>query len=176
MKRQLLCIALWLGVQACAPAVVNNRPQMPSQEGWAMVPYVKPVIQKERKDCGVAATQMVAAHWKKTVRMVPEIGTNGVRAGQMKHALEASGLVAFVIAGTFVDLQNEIASGRPVITGLVLDKDKRRYGHFVVVVGTSPRTSRLMIVDPQRGYVVQSYSDFAPGWTKAGNVALVVSQ
>jgi len=149
---------------------------MPLKEGWAMVPYVKPVIQKDRKDCGLAATQMVAAHWGKTVPVGIEIGTRGVRAGQIKQALKSSGLVAFVIEGTFVDLQNEIASGRPVIAGLVFDEAQRRYGHFVVVVGTSPLTSRLMFVDPQRGYVVQAYRDFAQMWTKAGNVAVVVSR
>jgi hypothetical protein len=119
---------------------------------------------------------MVAAHWGKAVCVEPELRTNGVRAGEIKQALAMSGLEAFVIAGTFVDLQNEIAFGRPVIAGLVLEEDKNRYGHFVVVVGTSPLTSRLMLVDPQRGYVVQAFRDFAKGWAKAGNVAVVVSR
>lgn len=118
---------------------------------------------------------MVVARWHKPLPSAMKVDQNGVRAGQIKQALEASGLLAFVIAGSFVDLQNETAMGRPVIVGLGMEESGRRFGHFVVVVGTSPAASKLMLIDPKRGYVVQPFETFAQSWSQAGNVAIVAT-
>ncbi|MDX2023715.1 MAG: cysteine peptidase family C39 domain-containing protein [Deltaproteobacteria bacterium] len=173
MKFWLLGVVLGLG--ACAPAVVNQPPTLATQDAWNVVPHITPVIQTDRRACGLAAAQMVVAHWDKPVPVAMKTGDNGVRAGQIKQALEASGLLAFVIAGSIGDLQNETAKGRPVIVGVAMDENQRRYGHFVVVVGTSPVASKLMLIDPQRGYVVQRFDEFAHRWNEAGNVAIVAA-
>lgn len=173
MRACLVGLALWLG--ACAPAIVNRPPPLATHEAWAIVPEMTPVIQKSRKACGAAAAQMVTEHWKKPAPVTLAPNDNGVRAGQIKQALEASGLLAFVIAGSFKDLQNETAKGRPVIVGLAREENERRFGHFAVVVGTSVVASKLMFIDPQRGYVVQPFAQFQSDWSQAGNVAIVAT-
>ena len=108
-------------------------------------------------------------------QVTPPDDDHGVSAGRLRDALAVSGLKTFLIAATIADLENETAAGRPTIVGVTFARSNKSYGHYEVVVGTSPTSGKILVIDPQRGYLVQSYEDFEKIWRASKYVAIVAA-
>ena len=118
---------------------------------------------------------------------------------QLKKIAEAEGLLAFALGMDQDPLSQviaQIAAGRPVIAALELPKgryfatnvpviettDRRTVtglgdktkAHYVVVMGTS--RDRVLLMDPQYGYVDITQADFMGFWKAMGYPALVCSE
>ena len=72
----------------------------------------------------------------------------GVPAGSLRAIARAQGMNAFLVQGTFADLEHEIAQGRPVLVGVAKVRGGRSYPHYEVVVGTNRSKGAVLLADP----------------------------
>jgi ABC-type bacteriocin/lantibiotic exporter with double-glycine peptidase domain len=150
-----------------------------SDPAWTFAPDVPFVAQRTDADCGPAALAMVLRHYgvqaslALTARTPPAGG--GVRAGDLRDTSRRAGFSAFVVAGTFADLSEQLARGRPVLVGLATPiTGGRALAHYEVVVGIDRRDRRLLTLDPARGLREDSLEGFAREWAPTGRVTLIV--
>lgn len=152
------------------------------QPGWVLVRDVKPLPQREERDCGAAALAMVLTHWgipdasEEIRRAAPPKPDRGIPAGALRSFARGKGLRAFLISGVHADLENEVLANRPVLVGLV----QRYVGHdalthYEVVVGFNRDAGRLLLLDPGRGVREDDVASFDHEWRDAGRLALVVA-
>jgi ABC-type bacteriocin/lantibiotic exporter with double-glycine peptidase domain len=147
---------------------------------WTFVRDVPFVAQRSDADCGPAALAMVLQHFgvrttltELVVRDPPHDG--GVRAGDLRDVAREKGLSAFVVAGTFDDLFEQLGRGRPVLVGLAMPiTGGRALAHYEVVVAIDRRDRRLLTLDPARGLREDSLAGFAREWAPTGQVTLIV--
>jgi ABC-type bacteriocin/lantibiotic exporter with double-glycine peptidase domain len=147
---------------------------------WRLVRGVPFIPQRADDDCGAAALAMVLSyHHVPTSRQAvlaevpPQDG--GMTAGALRDYARRRGLQAFVVAGNFADVQDQIQRGRPLVVGLVKPMLGRRgLAHFEVVVGFNRRARRVLTLDPARGLRESSAEGFAREWVPAGQAALFV--
>ncbi len=129
----------------------------------------------------------------------PPSSKQGYPLLQLKEVAEAEGLLAFALGMEREPLKQvleHVAAGRPVIAALELPKgpyfgatvpvietvDRRTVtglgdktkAHYVVVMGAS--ASRVLLMDPQYGYVDISQGEFVQFWKAMGYPALVCSE
>lgn len=175
--KNALALAVLCVVCSCAPSIATKPPALVFNGQWHLVPQMAVVPQSKPNDCARAAAQMVATRWgvPLTSDLTPADDDHGVNAGKVRDALAASGLKTFLIAATLKDLENETAAGRPTIVGVTFARSNKIYGHYEVVVGTSPVAGKVLVIDPQRGYLVQSYKDFETIWRATKYVAIVAA-
>ena len=147
---------------------------------WTFARDVPFVAQRTDADCGPAALAMVLQHYglraslaELTARDPPRGG--GVRAGDLRDSARAQGMAAFVVAGTFADLSQQLGRGRPVLVGLATPmRVGRALAHYEVVVAIDRRDRRLLTLDPGRGLREESLEGFAREWVPTGRVTLIV--
>ncbi len=147
---------------------------------WTFVPDVPFIAQQSDSDCGPAALAMVLAHFGVPASLAEVVAADpprdgGVRAGDLRDVARAKGLSAFVVAGTFADLFEQLGHGRPVLVGLAKPMTGgRALAHYEVVVAIDRRDHRLLTLDPARGLSENSLEDFAREWAPTGQVTLIV--
>jgi len=147
---------------------------------WTFVPDVPFIAQQSDSDCGPAALAMVLAHFGVPASLAEVVAADpprdgGVRAGDLRDLARAKGLSAFVVAGTFADLFEQLGHGRPVLVGLAKPMTGgRALAHYEVVVAIDRRDHRLLTLDPARGLSENSLEDFAREWAPTGQVTLIV--
>jgi hypothetical protein len=84
------------------------------------------------------------------------------------------GLRAYVINGTMNDLAYELDRGRPLIVGLGKEIiTGSALSHYEVVVGYEPKKKRLLLLDPERGWQIDTFEGFATEWSRSGGVTIV---
>src|SRR6185312_5680762 len=117
-----------------------------------------------------------AGHGAAALRSAHHAGrAGGVRAGDLRDVAREKGLAAFVVAGTFGDLSEQLARGRPVLVGLATPMTGgRALAHYEVVVAIDRRDGRLLTLDPGRGLREDSLAGFAREWAPTGRVTLIV--
>ncbi len=183
MRKSLLLLALLAFTPGCVHYAGPSRATSPSEiaegDGWQRVPQMMLVHQDGDADCGVAAVAMVLARWTRPTGLaevrasVPPVGA-GLRARQMRDALRARGLRAFVIEGSLADLEHEIAAGRPVVVGTLKRlSDRQARTHFEVVVAIHPARHLLVTLDPSLGWRESTYAGFESEWSLSGHTAIV---
>ncbi len=146
-----------------------------------MAPRMQFVAQKSEADCGWAVLDAVKRRWVlegislsgNSRESPPQSGTSSLTAGQLKRLLEDAGLRAFVVAGTFEDLQIELRAGRPVVVGTYRVKNDVALGHYQVVAGVARSGDQLLLMDPARGWHTQSFEAFDKLWSLSKRVAIV---
>jgi tetratricopeptide (TPR) repeat protein len=177
-RAALLVLALPLA-SACVSLAPRSR--TPSQQA-SVVPGI-PLMTFAEDRCGAGSLALVlsargAPHPVEELEAaLPEVEGRGVLSVDMLLAARSRGFDAALLTGTSVNLQREIAAGRPAILMLrLLDApgDRRDVYHYVVADG----------VDPSRGLFRLQYGDgkarWAPlssiegGWKAAGHALLVV--
>ncbi|HLK90216.1 MAG TPA: cysteine peptidase family C39 domain-containing protein [Polyangia bacterium] len=173
---------LWSGCYAGSARSVSpaRAAALAADPAWTFAGDVPFVAQRTDADCGPAALAMVLQHYgvrtslaDLTARDPPRGG--GVRAGDLRDTARAQGMAAFVVAGTFVDLSEQLARGRPVLVGLATPiTGGRRLAHYEVVVAIDRRDRRLLTLDPARGLREDSLEGFAREWAPTGRVTLIV--
>ena len=151
-----------------------------AEAGWLRVQGVPFVHQRRDDDCGAAALAMAlryleidATEAQILAEAPPRDG--GITAGALRDAARRRGLQAFVIPGSWDDLEAQLGRGRPVVVGLLKPIFGRRaVAHFEVVVGFNRSRRLILSLDPARGLRENSAEDFAREWVPAGRVMLVV--
>jgi hypothetical protein len=141
---------------------------------WRLVDDVPFVAQQSDKDCGSAALTMALAYYRLPPARLPADG-DGTRAGDLRDAARARGLQAFVISGTFGDLLEHIARGRPVVVGLAKPVSSgKAVAHYEVVVGLNRERRLIRSLDPARGLRENSFEGFAREWIPTRQVMIVM--
>lgn len=147
---------------------------------WTFARDVPFVAQQSDADCGPAALAMVLQHFGVRATLAELVARDpprdgGVRAGDLRDAAREKGLAAFVVAGTFANLSEQLARGRPVLVGLATPMTGgRALAHYEVVVAIDRRDGRLLTLDPARGLREDSLAGFAREWAPTGRVTLIV--
>jgi ABC-type bacteriocin/lantibiotic exporter with double-glycine peptidase domain len=184
--RAVLWLALlWVSASGCytggARTVSPQRASaLAADPSWTFVPDVPFIAQQSDSDCGPAALAMVLAHFGVPASLAEVVAADpprdgGVRAGDLRDVARAKGLSAFVVAGTFADLFEQLGRGRPVLVGLAKPMTGgRALAHYEVVVAIDRRDRRLLTLDPARGLSENSLEDFAREWAPTGQVTLIV--
>lgn len=138
------------------------------------------VRQQKHDDCGAAALASVLRFWGREASPESITATVGrknsrLRAGDMAAYARKNGLRSFVFFGTMADVEYELKRGRPVIVGLGkrID-DKKALSHYEVVVGYEPQQKLVMLLDPGRGWQVDSVEGFAEEWSRSKGVTIVM--
>jgi predicted double-glycine peptidase len=177
--------ALALGAASCYAGEARDvsprrAAALQGDPAWTFVRDVPFVAQRGDADCGPAALAMVLAHFgvKAGLREVTALDPPdrvGVRAGALRDVARAKGFEAFVVAGTFQDLLDQLARGRPVLVGVAKPiLGGRALAHYEVVVGIDRRDRRIVTLDPGRGLRENSLEGFAREWVPTGRVTLIV--
>ena len=156
------------------------QPSVVAQDGrWTMVPNFPHVAQTTKNDCGAAALAAVLRYWGRAASpdsIEAAIGSADKRlqAADMQNYAESVGMQSYVFYGTMRDVVHELEQGRPVIVGLgkMLD-DKNALSHYEVVVGWEPNKKQLLLLDPARGWQVDSLDGFAKEWAVSKGVTIV---
>lgn len=147
--------------------------QNPSGE-WIDVPFVA----QPRDGCGAASLAMVMEYWAAQQHRGagPAVDVNTIQHqilsphlhGSTPESMEAflrrNGFEAFAFSGTWNDLTQHIAKGRPLIVAL------RPRGqsdlHYVVIVGVDPARSLVIMNDPaDRKLLTEERADFERDWS-----------
>ena len=147
---------------------------------WWMVPSFPRVMQDQSYDCGAAALAAVMQFWGQSAS--PQ--SIEVALGRTDHRLRASdivsyarkqGLHSYVFFGTMTDVAHELRRGRPVIVGLgkSFAEKKKALAHYEVVVGYEPEKKLVLLLDPGRGWQVDTLRGFAEEWARTKGVTIV---
>jgi ABC-type bacteriocin/lantibiotic exporter with double-glycine peptidase domain len=153
---------------------------------WLDVPFV----QQEKEGCGAASAAMVMQYWlraqgkaagrdadvKQIQNALHSTAGHGIYASELERYLEQHGFRTFAFAGSWDDLEQHLAKGRPLIVALKPSSTAEL--HYVVVVGLdSEQTAELNVVlvnDPaQRKLLKQPRSTFEKQWSAAGRWLLL---
>lgn len=169
-----------LGCAGYASTAKEAEPSKLASEGdWIIVPRFPLVLQRGSKDCGAAALSAVLAYFGK--QSSPESieassGRIGERlsAGELEAYARRAGLSSFVFFGTMKDVVYELGHGRPVLVGLGKPiAEKKAVAHYEVVVGYEPKKRLVLLLDPGRGWQVDTLDGFAREWAVSRGVTLV---
>ena len=180
MRALALVIAAGLALGAgCAPRYAGPaRPFDPTElaaAGWVRVDGVPEIRQRRTDDCGPAAVAMVLGYWRLAPRLdgvaIPE---GGMHARDLRGLLRDHGLRAFVIEGTFADLEHELGAGRPVIVGTLKPVSRKKaLAHYEVVVAYHPVERRVVTLDPALGWRVSPLDGFLLEWAASEHTTIV---
>jgi ABC-type bacteriocin/lantibiotic exporter with double-glycine peptidase domain len=179
----LLRVVLALLTLGCASYHGTARSVRPSQlaraGGWWMVPKFPLVLQEQNHDCGAAALSSVLRFWGTTRaphEIAAELGRPNQRlsAGEMAKYARERGLHSYVFYGTMTDVVYELRRGRPVIVGLGKKlEEKKALAHYEVVVGYEPERQLVLLLDPGRGWQIDTLKGFAEEWARSKGVTIV---
>ena len=148
-----------------------------AQALWIDVPFVY----QDKNGCGSASVWMVMAYWKLAATPnVDEIHSElyskqagGIFARDIEKYLRLRGYRVFTFHGEWIDLEQHIAKGRPLI--VCLERNARGVPlHYVVVAGVDPLQSLVLVNDPaQRKLLSMSRQDFERRWKATENWTLL---
>lgn len=155
-------------------------PVMAARTGnWWMVPSFPRVAQDSSNDCGAAALAAVMQFWGRpstpqSIEAALGRDDHRLRAGDIAEYARKMGLHSYVFFGTMTDVAHELRRGRPVIVGLgKLIAEKKALSHYEVVVGYEPRKKLVLLLDPGRGWQVDTLRGFAEEWARTKGVTVV---
>jgi predicted double-glycine peptidase len=167
----------------CATYQGSAKPVQPSavarSADWVVVPHFPLVRQDGAHDCGAAALSAVLAFWGRSAspeQIAAAEGRTGqqLRADEIERYARTTGLSSYVFFGTMADIAYELGRGRPVIVGVGKDyKNDRAVAHYEVVVGYEPKSRRVLLLDPGRGWQEDSFEGFAREWAISKGVTIV---
>ncbi len=153
--------------------------------GWKRIDKVELVRQRGIKDCGSSALSMVLRYWRPNAERgvtreaieaaLREHAGEGLSARDLRDYARRSGFSAFVIKGSFRDLDHEIGHGRPVVVGVLKQLSSgEALAHYEVFIGYHPQKRLVLTLDPANGLRQNALEAFSSEWQQAGNVTLVV--
>lgn len=163
----VLFLTLFLG------RAVDSAPQE-SAGVWLDVPFVK----QSEDGCGSAAISMILQYWGAhgveidTRRADAELiqkqlyspKARGILASDMQHYLKGSGFLVFPLTGSWMDLEENLRHGRPLIVSLQ-PGGRSAPLHYVVVTGIDWQRDAVFIHDPARGKLLRvERAEFEKQW------------
>jgi predicted double-glycine peptidase len=153
--------------------------QLAREGNWLMVRGFPRVSQEKGHDCGAAALAAVLKFWGREATPASVDAALGsknerLRAGDLVAHARREGLRSYVFFGQLNDLVHEIERGRPVIVGLgKAVSSKQALAHYEVIVGYEPQQKRVLLLDPARGFQVDSVEGFSEEWRRSKGVTIV---
>jgi predicted double-glycine peptidase len=144
---------------------------------WVDVPF----IQQGKDGCGSASIWMVIEYWKPgTAGSVDDIQrqlysktAGGIYARDIARYFEAHGYRAYAFQGEWVDLEQHVSKGRPLIVSLELNTRGVPL-HYVVVAGVDAVQDIVLLNDPaQRKSMSMSRAEFEASWRVTQNWTLL---
>ena len=176
----IVILGMSLGCATYRGTASATQPSVAAQEGgWIKVPHFLLVLQEKNNDCGAAALAAVERFRGRPVSPASIEATlgrtdNRLRAGDIESYARKSGLSSYVFFGTMTDVVHELRHGRPVIVGLAKTfAEKKAISHYEVVVGYEPKKKLVLLLDPGRGWQVDSLTGFAEEWARTKAVTIV---
>lgn len=146
---------------------------------WWMVPSFPRVMQDASNDCGAAALAAVMRFWGQSATsesIERDLGRTDhrLRAADMVAYARNVGLHSYVFYGTMTDVAHELRRGRPIIVGLGKSyAEKKALSHYEVVVGYEPEKKLVLLLDPGRGWQIDTLRGFAEEWARTKGVTIV---
>lgn len=159
--------------------------EVATDAGFSRIQRVELVRQRGLKDCGSAALSTVLLYWRP--EGAPGLGRDaiearlrqrpdqGLSARELRDYARQNGFSAFVLEGSFSDLEHELSLGRPVIVGVHKPLSSgEALSHYEVFIGYHPEKRQVLTLDPAHGLRRNGLEGFLTEWQSAGNVTLVV--
>ena len=172
--------ALGLGCASYRGSATSAQPSVVAQEGqWTMVRNFPFVPQANQSDCGAAALAAVLRYWghpatPQSIEAAIGADDNRLKAGDMEAYARSLGMRSYVFFGTMKDVVHELEQGRPVIVGLgKMVEEKKALSHYQVVVGWEPNKKQVLLLDPARGWQIDSLEGFGKEWAISRGVTMV---
>ena len=181
-SRAILAIvaALCLGCASYKTTAKEAQPSEVARTGhWVMVPGFPLMLQNGSKECGAAALSAVLAYWGIRASQGDIEAASGrvgerLTAGELQRFANKAGLSSFVFYGTMDDVVYEVKHGRPVIVGMgKVVEAKKALAHYEVVVGYELEKKLVLLLDPGRGWQVDTFEGFAREWAVSKGVTVV---
>jgi predicted double-glycine peptidase len=176
----IVIAAFTLGCATSRGTAVAAQPSVVAHDGqWKMVQNFPLVRQTGNDDCGAAALAAVVRYWgysasAQSIEAALGRADNRLRAGDMEAYARSVGLGSYVFFGTMKDIVHELERGRPVIVGLgKMIEENKAVSHYEVVVGYEPQKKQLLLLDPARGFLVDSLDSFAKEWAVSKAITIV---
>ena len=118
------------------------------------------VLQDDLKDCGVCSLLSIIKYNggnvpKEYLRELTKTNKTGVSALNIIRAARELGFEAYGLKGKLKDIKNDYL---PIIAHVTIDK---KYNHFVVIYKIDFQKNKILIMDPKKGFVYLSFSNFA---------------
>jgi tetratricopeptide (TPR) repeat protein len=170
---------------ACAPraTVAHCDPQHDSSGVDSSVVHLVnvPFFPDNTDQCGPSSLASILNFWGKSVTpaelksevYVKRLG--GSLPMDMLPALEAHGMQAHIISGSFEDMKTELRAGRPLIAYLDFGTRRHPIGHYVVVIGYDDHRRGLYIHSSLSRDKFASYRRFNRGWKDTDHWLLLAS-
>jgi ABC-type bacteriocin/lantibiotic exporter with double-glycine peptidase domain len=169
-----LCALLALGCRA-----QTIRPEQLSEHAVTLdLPLVE---QDALHECGLAALSALCQYWGIAIppeeraalaRTADEM--QGLSGGELRAALDRRGMESFLFKGALdrstTGLYRQIDEGRPAIVMVAPDDEAR---HYVLVLGYDEPRGNLLLLDPARGQVLVSATEFERRWARCERFTLL---
>lgn len=175
-----LAVGLFLLAQVAAFSLA----QEPGKAGiWLDVPFIK----QTAEGCGSASIAMLLQYWSAhgtaisagrddadaIQKQLYSRKGRGIFASDVERYLKESGFRVFALRGTWNDLRDHLAQGRPLIISLE-PRSRRAPLHYVVVTGMGWQREAVFVNDPARGKLLRiERPEFEKEWLAAGNWMLL---
>jgi ABC-type bacteriocin/lantibiotic exporter with double-glycine peptidase domain len=177
---RIVVAVLSLGCASYGGTAKPAQPTVVDREGeWIMVRQFPQVLQDQNDDCGAAALSSVLRFWGHSATSKSILSAIGrkdhrLRAGDMTTYSRQLGMRSYVFFGTMTDVVHELKRGRPVIVGLGKRfAEKKALSHYEVVIGYEPKQKLVLLLDPGKGFQVDTLEGFAEEWTRTKGVTIV---
>jgi ABC-type bacteriocin/lantibiotic exporter with double-glycine peptidase domain len=179
MKKTLFCLLITtLFFPSCG---LRNGPLLPDFSSFDVFIPVNFHAQKDDTTCGLAAIEMIADYYGKTLDarfsglLLKEAKLlKGIQAASLKACLEASGFDVAVFPGTFdretPGIYRHMDLKRPLIV-LISEKPKKN-GHYLIANGYKG-AARLALINPEKGQLDAGIPWFLTLWKNSGNLAIL---
>ena len=146
-----------------------------------------PFVEQSQDGCGSAAISMILQYWNAHGMQIgaPRVGAaaiqrrlysrkaRGIFSSDMQSYLKASGFLVFALAGSWIDLEENLKQGRPLIVSIQPGSASAPL-HYVVVTGIDWQRDAVFIHDPARGKLLRvERADFEKQWRSNRNWMLL---
>lgn len=180
----LACAFALLASAACQSVRSLREPvtlaELPRTE-HAVVLDVPPILQDDLYECGLACVASLCSYYE--VEIPPgeraelarrALENEGLRGAELREALNALGLRAFLVRGTLdraaTGLYGSIDRSRPV---LVLLGSGAEDAHYCLFTGYDESVDAVYVIDPALGARRMSGDEFTALWDGAQRFALI---
>ena len=117
------------------------------------------ILQDDLKDCGVCSLLSVIKYFggnvsKEYLRELSKTSKDGVKAVNLLRSARELGFEAYGVKASLNDIENEYL---PIIAHVTVDK---KFNHFVVIYKICVKKNEVLVMDPAKGYVKMTFSNF----------------